>query len=164
MLHATQAGLQSTQWLGTVAQSSRASLMASHALSEEAVRSSTSTRTMCGWAHPSGCMRRRESTQPQTHHSRIVYAPYTTEKGQLKRALAGNATTHSSSDSSSPLGKLTSSSSSAFLLREEDMVVLGLRGCQLGGKAQSGGGKGRELMARRWFAAAEKREERDGKG
>lgn len=75
------------------------------------------------------------------HHSRIVYAIYKTKKAHSENNLAGNATTYSSSDSSSPLGKLTSSSSSAFLLRE-DMVILGSKRYQLGEKALSKGGKG----------------------
>lgn len=79
------------------------------------------------------------------HHSRIVYAICTTRKARLENNLAGNATTHSSSDSSSPLGKLTSSSSSAFLLRE-DMVILGSKQYQLGKKALSKGGKGLDVM------------------
>lgn len=83
-------------------------------------------------------------------------------KAHWKTHLEGNATTYSSSDSSSPLGKLTSSSSSAFLLRE-DMVILGSKWYQLGQDTVCEGDGGINLMCK-WCYKSSRKEKKRGKG
>lgn len=86
------------------------------------------------------------------------------KKAHLKDNLARNAITYSSSDSSSPLGKLTSSSSSAFLLRE-DMVMFEVeKGINWVKKHYLKVIKGWMGWRNRGLLQKENKEERDGKG
>lgn len=79
----------------------------------------------------SGCWRIFWGTRPETRPSRVIYATKSLAQRIQEESAAANANTHSSSDSSSPLGKLTSSSSSSAFLLREDMVVLGPKQYQL---------------------------------